>query len=87
MRTTRLHGLAAVYARSRSYFCANQNSPGNMAEVNSAERTLEEDLLLALKETSSLFPVVDLKVQQRRFLEKIAVRRDSGNYRRVEERV
>ena len=58
-----------------------------MAEVNSAERTFEEDLLLVLKETSSLFPVVDLKREQRLILEKIAVRRDSGNYRRVAERV
>ena len=59
-----------------------------MAEVNVAENAkFEEDFQQALEESLSLFPVDELKAEQKLIIEKIVGKRDADNYQRDMERV
>ena len=53
----------------------NQKSLSNIV-INGVERKFKNDLQTALKESLALFPVDELKAEQRLIIEKIVARRD-----------
>ena len=69
-RVIAVHAPFLVLAIAR-----NQKSLSNMA-INCVERKFENILLTSLKESLALFPVNELKAEQRLIIEKIVARRD-----------